>query len=120
MSNQCPNCGNRALFPSGSLRIHPVCPVCGMTFDPGAGYWLGPWVINYTVTVACVVAPVLLLGVRDVIPLGLAIGLAVVGGLLIPLLLYRRSWSWWLMIYFFFFPDKLPANGAGTGPHAQE
>lgn len=76
--------------------------------------------INYTVTAVCFVSPILVLGVRDMVPLRLAIGLAIAGGLLIPLLLYRRSWSWWLMFYFFFFPYKLPANGAGTGPHAQE
>lgn len=91
-----------------------------MTLDPGGGFWLGPWVINYTVTAVCFVSPILVLGIRDVLPLKLAIALAVTGGLVIPLLLYRRSWSCWLMLYFFFFPYKLPANGAGTGPHAQE
>lgn len=91
-----------------------------MTLDPGGGFWLGPWVINYTVAAVCFVSPILVLGIRDVLPLKLAIALAVTGGLVIPLLLYRRSWSWWLMLYFFLFPYKLPANGAGTGPHAQE
>lgn len=95
--------------------------MCELKFDPGGGFWLGPWVINYTVTAACFVSPMLVLGVRGVLPLKLAIVLAVVlGGFGIPLLLYRCSWSWWLMIYFFFFPHKLPANGAGIGAHDQE
>jgi uncharacterized protein (DUF983 family) len=119
-ANRCPNCSNRSLFPPGSLRIRAECPVCEMTFDPGGGFWLGPLVINYTLTVVVFVSPLLLLGVRDVLPLSVAVGLAIAGGLLIPVLLYRRSWSWWLMIYFFLSPEKLPANGAGIGPHAQE
>ena len=53
----------------------------------------------------------MVLGVRGVLPLKLAIGLAVaLGGFGVPLLLYRSSWSWWLMIYFFFFPYRLPVN----------
>lgn len=116
LANRCPNCGNHSLFPPRSLRIHPVCPVCELEFDPGGGFWLGPWVINYTVTVVAFVSPLLVLGVRDVVPLKLAIGLAVaLGGFGIPLLLYRASWSWWLMIYFFFFPYRLPANWTGPG-----
>lgn len=120
MGNRCPNCGNRSLFMPGSLRIREVCPVCEMTFNPGRGFWLGPAVINYTVTAVCFVSPLLVLGVLDLIPLKWAIGLAIAAGLAVPLLLYRRSWSGWLMLYFFVFPFRLPSNGAGTGPHAQE
>jgi hypothetical protein len=36
--------------------------------------------------------------------------LAGLGALVIPALLYRRSWSWWLMVYFYFLPQKLPNN----------
>jgi hypothetical protein len=47
------------------------------------------------------------------LPLNGAIALAViVGGFIVPLLLYRLSWSWWLMINFFWSPHKLPANSA--------
>lgn len=92
-----------------------------MTFDQGAGFWLGPWVINYTITAVGFVAPMIMLGVTGAIPLPLAVALAaVLGGFGVPVLLYRPSWSGWLMIYFFLFPYKLPANGAGTGAHAQE
>jgi hypothetical protein len=73
-------------------------------------------VINYTVTVLIFVVPLLLFGMRDVLPMKLAIGLAVsLGGFGIPLLLYRSSWSWWLMIYFCLFPSRLPGNWEGAG-----
>jgi len=120
-SNRCPNCSNHSLFPPRSLRIREVCPVCELKFDPGGGFWLGPLVINYTVTALLFVSPLLVLGVRGVLPLNLAIGLAIVlGGFGIPLLLYRTSWSWWLMLYFFFFPYRLPANWAGPGSDEME
>jgi uncharacterized protein (DUF983 family) len=120
-SNRCPNCGHHSLFPARSLRLHQECPVCRLKLDPGGGFWLGPLVINYTVTALFVVLPLLVLGVQGVLPLKLAIGLAVVlGGFGIPFLLYRASWSWWLMLYFFFFPYRLPANGAGPGSDEME
>lgn len=122
LANRCPNCGSHSLFPPRSLHVHENCPVCGMEFNPpGGGYWLGPWVINYTITALLVVLPLIVLGVTDEMPPALAVVLAIlIGGFGVPMLLYRWSWSWWLMVYFFFSPQKLPANGAGLGAHAQE
>lgn len=110
LSNRCPNCGERTLFPAGSFRINRCCPRCETGFDRGEGFFLGPWVLNYTVTVFGFVVPLVVLGARQVLPLPLAIPLIAVGCLGLPLLLYRCSWSWWLMLYFFFLPQKLPAN----------
>lgn len=90
--------------------------MCELKLDPGDGFWLGPWVINYTVTAFFIVCPLLLLGVRGVLPLNVAVGLAVVlGGFGVPLLLYRPSWGWWLALYFFFLPYRLRGNWAGPG-----
>lgn len=121
LANRCPNCGNHSLFPPRSLRIREVCPVCELKFDPGGGFRLGPWVINYTITVIGFVVPLLVVGSEGLMPLPLAVGLAVVlGGFGIPLLLYRSSWSWWLMIYFVFFPYRLPGNWPGPGSDEME
>jgi len=115
VQQRCPNCGHRALFPPRSLRIHEHCPDCGLTLDPGEGFWLGPLVLNYAVTVLVAVVPVILLGVRGMLPLPLAIALALtVGGVGLPWLLYRASWSWWLTAWFFFLPHRLPANGGAV------
>jgi uncharacterized protein (DUF983 family) len=114
VANECPNCATKTLFPAGSFRIHRRCPRCGLLLDPGEGFFLGPLVINYTLTVFGFVLPLIWVGISGFIPLGPALAVAVVGGLGIPVLLYRRSWGWWLMIYFFFLPDKLPANGGGA------
>ena len=105
----CPNCGRAKLFRSG-LRIHHRCPHCGMTLERGDGYYLGPLCINYGFVAIGVVAPVLLLGVLGWISLQIALVLALVGGLLLPVLFYRTSWSLWLMLYYFCLPEELHAN----------
>ena len=111
----CPNCGSHTLFPRHSFMINRRCPVCGVGLDRGAGFFLGPWVLNYTVVVFGFVIPSIVLGVRGVIPWWLTLVLSAIGCLLVPALLYRRTWSWWLMLYFFFLPDALPANGGPLG-----
>ena len=112
---RCPNCGNHSLFPPKSLRIRERCPVCETLFHRGPGFFLGPLVINYTIAVFVFVLPAIVAGVRGVIPWVVALVLAGLGCVVIPALLYRYTWSWWLMLYFFFLPDHLPANGGPIG-----
>jgi uncharacterized protein (DUF983 family) len=120
LAQRCPNCGERTLFPRGSFRVNRRCPTCGTGFDRGEGFFLGPWVLNYTVSVFCFVLPAIILGVRQVIPWSVSIALAAAGCLLLPALLYRPTWSWWLMIYFYFQPQSLPANGGPTGTEEED
>lgn len=40
--------------------------------------------------------------------------------LVIPTLLYRRSWGWWLTAYFYFLPQKLPNNHGADGEDLEE
>ena len=61
-------------------------------------------------TLVCFLTPVLLLAVYHVIGTTTAGVLAVVGAVGVPILLYRSSRSWWLMNYYFFLPQHLPAN----------
>jgi uncharacterized protein (DUF983 family) len=113
-THRCPNCGAKTLFPPRSLQIRRRCPVCGTGFDRGEGFFLGPWVVNYTIAVFVFVLPSIIAGVRGAIPWALTIVLAGLGCTVVPTLLYRSSWSWWLMLYFYFVPDRLPANGGAT------
>jgi uncharacterized protein (DUF983 family) len=120
LSNRCPNCGHRTLFPPRSLRIRVRCPNCGTGFDRGEGFFLGPWVLNYTTAVFLFVLPAIVAGVRGMISWSASLGLAAIGCTLLPTLLYRSSWSWWLMIYFFFLPQSLPANGGPTDAQEED
>lgn len=115
LSNRCPNCGERTLFPPGSLQIRRRCPHCGTGFDRGEGFFLGPWVLNYTVAVFVFVLPAIVAGIGGKISWTAALVLAAIGCTILPLLIYRCTWSWWLMLYFYFLPESLPANGGPIG-----
>ena len=111
LTNRCPNCGGRTLFrPDRLFEVNPACPRCGLKFERDEGFFLGSMSLNYGVTLVGFLAPVLLLAYYHVIGLTLAIVLAGVGSIGFPLLFYRSSRSWWLMNYYFFFPQQLPAN----------
>ena len=113
-SNRCPNCGQRTLFPPGSFHINRRCPSCRTGFDRGEGFFLGPWVLNYTVAVFLFVLPAIVAGARGTVSWTASLVLAGIGCTLLPVLLYRSTWSWWLMLYFYFLPDSLPANGGAS------
>ena len=91
-----------------------------MKFDRGEGFFLGPFVINYTVTVALFIVPVILLHVSGRLGLATTIEAAGAGAIFLRMLLYRRSWSWWLMGYFYFILQKLPKNRGALGEDAEE
>jgi uncharacterized protein (DUF983 family) len=117
---RCMNCGEGRLFPPGSFRIYRRCPVCSTGFDRGEGFFLGPWVLNYTISVFCFVLPAIILGARGVVPWSVSLVLAAVGCVVLPALIYRAMWSIWLMLYFFFLPQNLPANGGPTGVNEED
>jgi len=111
LANHCPNCGGNRLFKEGTLfELNAGCPDCGLKFEKDEGFFLGAMSLNYGVTLVCYLVPVLLLWVFHVIGGTLAVGLAIGGSLVVPMLLYRSSRSWQLMLYYSFFPQHLPAN----------
>ena len=109
LKGHCPNCGNARLFRS-VLRIEHDCPSCGMRLQRGDGYYLGALCLNYGITVFFFLIPVLLIGFSDWIDIKLAIAISVFGAFTLPVILYRFSWSCWLMIYYLCLPGELHAN----------
>jgi uncharacterized protein (DUF983 family) len=113
LTNRCPNCGQRTLFVPGKLfEIVPACPNCGLKIERDEGFFLGSMSLNYGFTVVVFLVPVLLLGYNGVIGTSTAFLIGGVGAVLIPMLFYRSSRSWWLMNYYFVLPQHLPANRA--------
>lgn len=111
ITNHCPNCGGRTLFRPGSLfEVNKECPSCGLKIERDEGFFLGSLSLNYGVTLICFLTPVMLLAYHDVISTTTAVILAGVGAIFFPALFYRSSRSWWLMSYYFFLPQHLPAN----------
>lgn len=119
LTNRCPNCGGRTLFKAGTFfEINRECPVCGFKINRAndEGFYLGSMSLNYGVTLVAFLTPVTLLAYFKVIGVTVAIVLAATGAVLIPALFYRSSRSWWLMLYYIFFPHHLPANGGKGRP----
>ena len=117
LTHRCPNCGGRTLFQSGKLfAVNPECPRCGLRIERDEGFFLGSMSLNYGVTLVCFLAPVMLLAFKGVIGTTVAIVLAAAGSIAVPVLLYRSSRSWWLMNYYIFLPNHLPANRRETVP----
>ena len=81
---------------------------------------MGPWVINYTVAVFIFVLPAIVAGASGTISWTISLVLAAAGCTVIPVLLYQSTWSWWLMLYFWFLPQSLPANGGPTGTEEED
>jgi uncharacterized protein (DUF983 family) len=111
LSNHCPNCGGNRLFKAGTLfELNDGCPDCGLKFEKDEGFFLGAMSLNYGVTLVAFLVPVVVLWYLGVLGGRVAVGLALGGSLIVPLLLYRSSRSWQLMLYYSFFPQHLPAN----------
>jgi uncharacterized protein (DUF983 family) len=108
---RCPNCGQRTLFQPGRyFKVNERCLNCGLVIEKGDGAFLGPFVINYGVTAFGVIIPVILFYVAGWLGATATLVLCFAASLVVPLVLYRLSWGWWLMLYYFFLPDNLPAN----------
>jgi len=121
LTNRCPNCGGRTIFKEGTLfQVNAECPRCGLKIERDDGFFLGSMSLNYGVTLVCFLLPVMLLAYYGVIGTTMAIVLAAVGSLLFPALFYRSSRSWWLMNYYFFLPQHLPANQPRTDSRDDE
>jgi uncharacterized protein (DUF983 family) len=111
LANRCPNCGGSRLFKAGTLfELNHECPDCRLKFEKDDGFFLGAMSLNYGVTLVAYLVPVLLGWYAGWISGRLAVGLAIGGSLVVPMLLYRSSRSWQLMLYYSFFPQHLPAN----------
>ena len=111
LTHCCPNCGGHTLFIPGTLfQLNQQCPDCGLPFERDEGFFLGSMSLNYGVTIFVFLVPVLVLYLAGALSGTVAAILAGTGAMIFPILFYRSSRSWWLMSYYFFLPQHLPAN----------
>ena len=105
---RCPNCGRGQLF-RGVFRMLPRCPVCGLSYFPEQGYYLGAMILNYAATTAVVVAIFLVsllfpdftrLSTNSKILLWMGFAIA------LSLSLTRHAYSFWLGIDFWIKPRR--------------
>lgn len=113
LTNRCPNCGARTLFQTGKLfEMAPACPQCGLKIERDEGFFLGSMSLNYGFTVVVFLTPILIMAFHGVIAPAPAFIIGGIGAVVVPMLFYRSSRSWWLMNYYFVLPQHLPANQA--------
>ncbi len=99
---RCPRCGKGKLYKRG-YTMHETCPVCGWRFEREEGYWTGAMAVNLVMTELLIFVTVLpLLVSRVSAALILIIGLPAV--VLLPILGYRHSKSFWMTIDFLLHP----------------
>lgn len=121
LTHRCPNCGGRTLFQQGTLfRVNPECPACGLKIERDEGFFLGSLSLNYGFTIIVFLTPIFILAYRGVLPAETAAIIGGIGAIAVPLLIYRSTRSWWLMNYYFFLPQHLPANRGGVPPSQDE
>jgi uncharacterized protein (DUF983 family) len=111
LSNHCPNCGAATLFKAGTVfELNRECAACGLKIEKDEGFFLGAMALNYGVTIVVYLVPVVLLWHFGVVSGTVAVVAALVGSFVVPVIFYRSSRSWQLMLYYSFFPQHLPAN----------
>ena len=116
LTNCCPNCGGKTLFRSGKFfELNKDCPACGLKIVKEDGFFLGAMSLNYGVTLVVFLAPIGLLWYSGVLGDTAASILALAASIIVPVLLYRSSRSWQLMLYYFFLPQHLLANRRELG-----
>lgn len=116
LTHRCPNCGEKTLFKSGAwFELNPACPNCGLIIERDEGFFLGSMSLNYGATVVGFITPVVVLAFLHVIGFTTALTVAAGGAVVVPIVLYRSSRSWWLANYYLFLPHHLPANQRELG-----
>lgn len=111
LTNCCPNCGGKTLFREDKrFELDRECRRCGLKLEREEGFFLGAMALNYGVTCFLFLLPTVLLWYNGVLGDTATIVIALAGAALVPMLLYRSSRSWQLMLYYFFLPQHLPAN----------
>ena len=105
---RCPNCGRGRLF-RGVFRMLRACPVCGLSYFPEQGYYVGAMIINYVATTAIVVGIFLLsLLIPDFTTLSTNSKILVwmISAIAVSLLLTRHAYSFWLGLDFWIKPRQ--------------
>jgi uncharacterized protein (DUF983 family) len=116
LTHCCPNCGGKTLFHAKKyFELNKDCPACGMKIVKEDGFFLGAMSLNYGVTLVFFLTPIGLMWYDGVLGGTAAMVLALIASLVVPVLLYRSSRSWQLMLYYFFLPQHLPANRRALG-----
>ena len=112
---RCPRCGRGALF-AGLVRMPTHCPVCGLTFEREAGYFIGAIYINYGLTVGLAVAGYFALEAWLAPSAGRQVAVWGAFAVLFPLWSFRYSKAFWLALDHLVDPTDAGGKPRPDGP----
>jgi uncharacterized protein (DUF983 family) len=99
---RCPRCKQAPifgpLFSRRALTMEPSCPVCGLDFEPEAGYYLGAMYVSYGIGIFTVLPVSLFLIFVLGASLAVTLVVMVVQTLLTMIFMYRASRLIWLHV----------------------
>ena len=105
--NRCPRCGEGPVCGLHPLRFPNACPSCDFVFERGNGFLLAALPAVYFIYALFGVVPLVVLMIREVISYELTFGLALIGSVMVPLLLYNYCKMLAIALYYFFLPREL-------------
>jgi len=96
---RCPQCRKGPLFATRfGFKLNERCPVCGLKFDRGNGYFTGAWAINLVIAEFVGTAIWLPLAFNRSVPVNEVTLIAIVVSVGLPILGYRPSRALWIAI----------------------
>ncbi|HZQ99964.1 MAG TPA: DUF983 domain-containing protein [Chloroflexota bacterium] len=99
VTQRCPQCRKGPLFKGPwSLTMHERCPVCGLKFDRGNGYFTGAWAINLVVAETIATAIWLPLAVGTTMPVDAVTAVGVGASIGLPVVGFRPSRALWIAL----------------------
>ena len=94
---RCPQCRRGRLFKGRlTLAMHERCPVCGLKFDRGNGYFIGALALNLVLAETVATALWLPLAIDQSVPLSYAYTVGVGASVGLPILGFRHTRSLWV------------------------
>jgi uncharacterized protein (DUF983 family) len=96
---RCPQCRRGPLFKGRfSFTMHERCPICGLKFDRGDGYYIGALGLNLVLAEFVATALWLPLAVDRSVPLSTAYTVGIAASIGLPILGFRHSRSFWISL----------------------
>lgn len=96
---RCPQCGKGALFKRRlGFAMHERCPVCGLKWDRGDGYYIGALGLNLVLTETLATALWLPLALDRSVDIGLVYAVGLGASIGLPVLAFRHARALWIAL----------------------
>lgn len=96
---RCPQCRRGRLFKRRvGLAMHERCPICGLKFDRGNGYYTGALALNLVLAETVATALWLPLAVDQSVPLSWAYAVGIGASVGLPILGFRHARAFWISL----------------------